>query len=172
LVQDSTPFKGIVLFSVLLKVATIAIFCDEITMIVGIMNIYEFDKIRVIEFLNDFYLVVKKVDVGHVHISDFDYFDCIPCAFDVVANPFVNFAAISTSDEIFEVEAVASHALLSFVPSCEPFFSIAFFHVDGTICVCQMHAGHSFADEAHLQGTISIGVNSKIINVSCCSINL
>jgi hypothetical protein len=170
--DDCSPFEGIILLGVLLKVATIAIFCDEVAMIVGIVNIYKFDEVGMVKFLNDFYFVVEKVDVGHVHISDFDDFDGIPCALDVVADAFVNFAAISASDEIFEVEAVASHTFLPFVSGSDFFLSIAFFHVDGTISVCQMHAGHSFADEAHLQGTISIGVNSKIINVSCCSINL
>lgn len=59
LVQDSTPFEGVILLGVLLKVATITIFCDEIAMVVGIVNIYEFDKVRMVKFLDDFYLVVE-----------------------------------------------------------------------------------------------------------------
>jgi hypothetical protein len=135
LINNAPPFNRIVTLDVLLERASITIFCDEIAVIIGMENIYEFDDVIVMKLLHDGDFVIEEVNVSHVHIFYFNdlYRKRLPLR--ALFGSSINSAAESTTDEISIVKGVFSDAFLSSIFFTNRVLSVALLHIDGTIGV-------------------------------------
>jgi hypothetical protein len=78
--------------------------------------------------------------ISDLHVFGFDDFDGKPLIFILIFDTFIDFAAISTADEIFEVEAVAPNLLFSIaLVVCLCVLEI-FRRLEGAIGACEMDA--------------------------------
>lgn len=137
LIDDITPFHGLVILCVFLEIASLTVLSDDIAVIGSVLDVYEFDDVLVIEFLHDVDLIVEEVDVGDVHFFEFDDLDGVPLMLDVVLDALVDLAAVPAADEVIEVEAVAPDALLAGVHGLY-LLSIALLHVHRTVSIHQL----------------------------------
>jgi hypothetical protein len=106
--------------------------------ILGIVNIDEFYYILVVELLHNGYFIVEKIDICNIHTFQFDDFNSIPGIFVFIFDAFIDFTSKSTSDEVFEVEAVRSDPLFAFMFVLYFILFITLINVDGAICTRQM----------------------------------
>ena len=135
LINNASPFNRLVTLDVLFECASIAIFCDEIAVIIGMENIYEFDDVIVLQLLHDGYFVIEEVNVSHVHIFDFNDLNRKILPLTALFGSSINSAAESASNEISIVKGVFSNALLSSIFFTNRLLSVALLHIDGTIGV-------------------------------------
>lgn len=82
-----------------------------------------------IQFLHDVDLIIEQVDVSNVHFFEFNDLDSIPLLFDVILDPFVNLATVSTTNDITKIKTVPSDSLLSSVHGLY-LLSITLLHVN------------------------------------------
>jgi hypothetical protein len=131
--HNTSPFNRIVSLDVLLECASITIFSDEIAVIIGMENIYEFDDMVVVQLLHDGNFVIEEVNVSHVHIFDFNNLYRKRLPLTALFGSSINSAAESTSYKISIVKGVFSNAFFSSIFFTNRLLSVALFHIDGTI---------------------------------------
>lgn len=82
-------------------------------MISSIKHILKGYDIRVFESLMDFYFIVEEVDVGHVHILQFDDLDGETLIFVIIPNSTIDATAETAAYQVLQIEAVPADAFLS-----------------------------------------------------------
>ena len=114
LMNNTSPLYIFLISNVFFKVASFAILGNQIAVTLCIIYINEFDDVRVVQLLNNCDLAFKQIDICMIHIFEFDYFDCVPCRFVIIADALINTTLVSASDQVLEVKRVRSDSLFAF----------------------------------------------------------
>lgn len=133
LINDASPFYRIIALDVFLERAPIAIFGDEIAMIISMQNIHKFDDMVVLQLLHDRYFVIEEINVGNVHIFNFNNLYRKRLPFTALFCSTINSTAESTSDKISIVKRVFSNSLLTSIFLTSRLLSVALLHINRTI---------------------------------------
>lgn len=128
LIDNIAPVHRLMMFCIFLEIASLTVLGDDIAVVGGVLDFYEFDYVLVVEFLHDVDLIVEEVDVGDVHFLEFNDLDGVPLIFEVVLYALVDLAAIPAADEVAKIETVAADALLASLHGLY-LLSIALLHV-------------------------------------------